>query len=99
LAHRALAAAEMAARPALLIRRFFGAEAAFAFAQRIFRARAKALISLRLWAADNLRLARLAEAGASVLATATSPVMASSSPCNASIFSLSAITHLSSTKE
>jgi len=103
LAQRALAAAEMAARPALLIRLFFGADAvpaAFAFAQRALRALARALISLRRCATDSLRFVRLVGAGASVgLAAATSPVMASSSPFNAKSFSLIAITRLRSTKE
>jgi hypothetical protein len=53
LAHLAFAAAEIAALPAALNRLF--SLAALALAQRIFRAFAKALMSLRRWAADMRR--------------------------------------------
>src|ERR1017187_4596833 len=93
----------MAARPAALMRRFFGAglvPVAFAFAQRIFRALARALISLRRCAADRRRLARLTGAGASVgLASPASPFKASICPSKASICSLSAITRRRSVTE
>ena len=49
-AHLALPAALMAALPAALIR-LFPFLAAFNLAERIFRALARALMSLRLWAA------------------------------------------------
>jgi hypothetical protein len=55
-AHLALAAAESLALTAGLLRQSFFAGfvlVRFALAQRIFRALAKALISLRLWAADR----------------------------------------------
>jgi hypothetical protein len=51
-AHRALPAALMAALPAALIRLLPFLGIRFALAQRIFRALAKAFMSLRLWAAD-----------------------------------------------
>jgi hypothetical protein len=103
--HLAIAAADMAARPAALIWRFFGAAlvpAAFAFAQRIFRAFARALISLRRCAADSRRLGGLAEPGASVGLEAPTPasaVMASNWPSNDSICSLSAIARRKSATE
>ena len=93
----------MAARPAALMRRFFGAASVpLAFARRIFRALARALISLRRCAGDRRRFARFAGAGASAnLATSAldSPAMASSCPSNDSICSLSAMTRRRSATE
>jgi hypothetical protein len=94
LAHLALAAAASLALTAGLLRRsFLAGLAAFAFAHRIFRALARALISFRLWAAD-MRYLRLAGAGASSGAgdgASLSPAMDSISAWRDSIFSLMAM--------
>jgi len=96
----------MAARPAALIQRFVGAalaSAAFAFAQRIFRALARALISLRRCAADRRRLGDLAGAAASgggrAAPPSASPAMASSWPSKDSICSLITIARRKSATE
>jgi hypothetical protein len=103
-----LAAADMAARPAALMRRFLSGPHvvpadAFAFAQRIFRALARALISLRRCAADRRRFARFGGSGGLgwwlAASTLDSPAMASSCPSNDSICSLSAMTRRRSATE
>jgi len=70
----------MAARPAALMRRFFGAALVpVTFAHRIFRAFARALISFRRCAADRRRLVRLTGTGVSAGLAASaldSPAMA-----------------------
>ncbi len=102
LAQRALAAAAMAARPAALMRRCFGAlavPAAFAFAQRILRAFARALISLRRCAADNLRLPGAGATDSPSPSWVSLPMMDVNWDCNESIFSLITITRCSSATE
>ncbi len=93
----------MAARPAALMRCFFGAALVpVAFAHRIFRAFARALISFRRCAADRRRLVRLTGTGVSAGLAASaldSPPMASSCPSNDSICSLSARTRRRSATE
>jgi hypothetical protein len=65
----------MAARPAALMQRFFGAALVpVAFAHRIFRAFARALISLRRCAGDRRRFAGLAGAGVSAAVADLRPI-------------------------
>ena len=93
LAHLALAAALSLALTAGLLRRSFFL-AALTFAQRIFRALARAFTSLRRWAADNLRLAGVGASRLNGVGTSP-PAMDSIWPCSASICSLMAMMPLS----